>query len=111
MRAAWPRPWSDDAAADRAAFERACREVGPEEIITAARAWAAAADAPRYLPSLAKWLNGRGWEKLPPTKRARRTRSRPRSNGHKVNLAKLALMHGGYVEGDDGAMVFWGGVQ
>src|SRR5262245_53903746 len=40
----WCRPWLDDIEADREAFDRACREVAPDVILTAARAWAAAID-------------------------------------------------------------------
>ncbi len=90
LRADWQRrPWPDDIEADRAAFEVACQEVAPEVIIEAGRAWAAAVEA-RFLPSLAKWLAGRGWEKPPPKKRTtphrRASQGRPRYNG-KRNLA------------------------
>ena len=47
-------------------------EAEPEAILTAARAWVAAADAPRFLPPLTKWLAARGWEKDPPKKPGRR---------------------------------------
>jgi hypothetical protein len=68
----WARPWADDEAVDRMAFAKALREgADPAEIVEAAKCWAAAADAPRYLQPLAKWLNGRGWEKAPPTRRRR----------------------------------------
>jgi DNA-binding transcriptional regulator YhcF (GntR family) len=91
LRAIWARPWADDDAADRRAFEVACREVAPEDIIEAAAAWVAAADAPRFLPPLAKWLAARGWEKPPPTKaRASGNGTRPRY-GRKPNLAEIGL--------------------
>lgn len=112
LRAVWPRPWLDDERADREAFAKACREVTPEAIIEAATAWAQAADAPRFLPVLAKWLAARGWEKPPPEARRRQkmeARGQHR-NGRKVDLAKLALKMGGYVENDDGSMV-WGGMK
>jgi len=111
LRAIWARPWVEDDAADQRAFEVACREVAPEDIIDAARTHVAAADAPRYLPSLAKWLAGRGWEKEPPPKRARRSHANgrhdglPRSNGNKVDLSKVFFGLGGYVEDDNGRMV------
>jgi hypothetical protein len=57
LQAIWARPWCDDEGADRAAFTNACRDADPSEIIEAARCWAAAADAPRFLQPLAKWLN------------------------------------------------------
>src|SRR5262245_1149096 len=54
LQSIWQRPWPDDEHADRAAFARACREADPAEIIEAAKTWAAAIDAPRYLQPLAK---------------------------------------------------------
>jgi hypothetical protein len=114
LRTIWARPWTDDEGADRRAFEAACQRAEPEEIIQAARAYVAAADAPRFLPVLAKWLGTNGWTKAPPKPAARqhaaRGRSPHRNNGRKVDVARLALMHGGYVEDEDGALV-WGGGQ
>jgi hypothetical protein len=66
LKAAWPRPWPDDEGADRGAFAAARQYATAAEIIAGAKAWAAAADAPKFLPSLAKWLDGRCWRKLPP---------------------------------------------
>jgi hypothetical protein len=103
LRTVWARPWPDDERADREAFTLACREVAPEDIIEAARTWVAAADAPRFLPTLAKWLAGRGWEKPPPQRKA--ARGGGRRNGRKQDLAKVALKNGGYVESDDGSLV------
>jgi hypothetical protein len=40
----------------------------------AAKVWVVAADAPRFLQPLAKWLNGHGWLKVPPTRRQQRQR-------------------------------------
>jgi hypothetical protein len=72
LAAIWQRGWLDDDEQEaRKAFTEACREADPEEIITGARAWVAAADAPRYLKPLPKWLAARGWEKAPPKKRER----------------------------------------
>jgi hypothetical protein len=80
--------------------------------------WVQAADNPRFLPCLAKWLACEGWSKAPPQARMRQgnglatakgARGRYR-NGRKVDLAKLALGLGGYTETDDGRMV-WGGQQ
>jgi hypothetical protein len=69
----WARPWADDEAVDRMAFAKALREgTDAAEIVEAAKAWVAAADAPRFLQPLHKWLNGRGWEKVPPPRRCRR---------------------------------------
>src|SRR5262249_17733434 len=83
LRALWRRGWASDdtpkaQSIAKAAFERACQEAGPGEILEAARTWIAAADAPRYLPALAQWLAAKGWEQPPPKKRGRR------ANGHKA---------------------------
>jgi hypothetical protein len=88
LRAIWQRPWCDDARADRRAFEQACEEGTPAEILDAAKLWVAAADAPRFLPPLARWLDGRGWERQPPQK-ARRAHARgaPRSYGRKRDIS------------------------
>src|SRR5262249_598809 len=102
LREIWRRPWPDDDAADQRAFERACREAAPDEIIEAAVQWVAAADAPRFLPPLARWLANRGWEKPPPTKarrahgNGRRNDGLPRTNGDKVDLAKVFFGIAGY---------------
>jgi hypothetical protein len=103
--AIWARGWpGDDApdrrAADRRAFEEAVRQASVESIFAGARAWFAAADAPRFLPVLATWLTGRCWEKPPPKKPPKR-----RGNGSKAgqDLTKLMLkQEAGYVEDDDG---------
>jgi hypothetical protein len=97
LRAAWPRPWADDEAADRRAFEQAQRHASVENILAGAVPWVAAMEA-RYLPALAKWLAVKGWEKPPPKK----PKAKPRGNG-KVDLFKLTLkQEAGYVEDDDG---------
>jgi hypothetical protein len=109
LRGIWQRPWADDDAADQRAFEAACREVTPDEVIEAAKTWVAAADAPRFLPPLAKWLNARGWEKPPPKKRSAANGHAKRSNGYaKPDMFKIALAAGGYREGPDGKM-YWPG--
>jgi hypothetical protein len=100
LRAAWPRPWVDDDAADRWAFEQACRQASVEEIIAGALPWVEAMEA-RYLPGLAKWLSARGWEKPPPKK----PKPKPRGNG-KVDLSKLTLtQEAGWIEDDDGNLI------
>jgi hypothetical protein len=72
LQAIWCRPWPDDELADRLAFERAIAGGGDiGEILEAAKCWVAAADAPRFLPKLDRWLNARGWLKVPPQRRQR----------------------------------------
>ena len=82
LQAIWPRPWPDDENLDKRAFVKACREADPADIIEAAKAWVAAADAPRFLKSLDEWLSNRGWEKTPP-KRNQRT------NGHGKSMGEM----------------------
>src|SRR5260370_5024017 len=67
LRAAWPRPWVDDDAVDRSAFEQARRHASVEDIIAGAAPWAAAMEA-RYLPALAKWLGARRSGRAPAKK-------------------------------------------
>jgi hypothetical protein len=74
LRAIWARPWIENEAANRRAYAVACRKADPSDIADAARAWVEAADDPRYLPPLANWLDGCGWEKAPPQRRARQSR-------------------------------------
>jgi hypothetical protein len=108
LRALWDRGWASDdtpkaTAIARALFAKACREgVDTADILEGARTWVAAADAPRYLPPLAKWLAARGWETPPPTKRQR-------ANGHgngrrrdKDDPMRDALLMGGYREDENG---------
>jgi hypothetical protein len=100
LRAIWVRPWKDDDAADRQAFLEACRTADPQNIIDAAKRWVKAADAPRFLPSLAKWFAG-GWE-WPPPKKHRVAGRRGKGNG-KVDLAKLMLVQeAGWEKDEDG---------
>jgi len=92
LRAVWTRGWAgDDApkavASARQAFVEACRESDADTIIEAARAHVAAADAPRFLQPLAKWLAARGWEKPPPTKKG--SNGAHRHPGRKPNLADI----------------------
>jgi hypothetical protein len=92
LRALWRRGWAGDdtpraVAMAYSAFGRACQEAEAGDILDAAKAWVAAADAPRFLPALPQWLAGRGWEQPPPIKRkpapARRTAGgHRRSNGY-----------------------------
>jgi hypothetical protein len=101
LRAVWTRPWTDDDAADRQAFKEACRSTDPGVIITAAGRWVKAADAPRFLPSLEKWLAARSWEKPPPKKHQHKAAGR-RGRG-KVDLAKVFMeQEAGWEKDEDG---------
>src|SRR5262249_44098119 len=66
LRALWRRGHACDdtpkaIAMARQAYECVCEEAEPEEILEGAKAWIAAADAPRYLPPLLTWLTARSW--------------------------------------------------
>jgi hypothetical protein len=122
LRASWPRPWPDDDEADRRAFAMACRQgVAPEIILAAAIAWAKAVDEPKFLPSLAKWLDRRGWEKAPPQRRhaprAKEARGRYRTNGTKPDMARIMFEQAGWTKNADGSLTdpdsgrTWGAVQ
>lgn len=92
----WVRPWCDDDAGQAwLSFDDVVREVDPRVILSAARKWVEAADAPRFLSSLAKWLTTRGWERPPPGRgKARPDKAaRPAAprNGRKVSLVQSAL--------------------
>jgi len=77
LREIWNREyWQEDRLRDRRAFITACRKAEPDIIIEAAKLRVAAADAPRYLPPLWKWLDDDGWLKTPPQRRQR-------TNGHR----------------------------
>jgi DNA-binding transcriptional ArsR family regulator len=98
LRQIWVRPWPD--ADDREAWLAYDQAVGGGVrqgiILATAKAWVEAADAPRFLPSLAKWLACKGWEKPPPSRdRARQERPAhaPRS-GVKVNMAAVIMAQG-----------------
>lgn len=84
LRRIWVRPYIDDEGADRRAFALACREAQPEALLRGAREWVQEADHPRYLPSLTKWLGGRGWEKAPP--RRRQQQQTRRYSGGRIDL-------------------------
>jgi hypothetical protein len=94
LRAAWARPWVDDDGGQAwLSYDEAVREVAPRVILSAARAWVEAADAPRFLPSLGKWLSNRGWERPPPQRgkpRPDKAAHAPR-HGRKASLAQSAL--------------------
>jgi hypothetical protein len=101
LQAIYRRPWGDGPEAieaSRVSFEVACREVAPERIIEAARKWVAAADAPRFLQPLPKWLNGRCFEHDPPTRPPSRRTGAPhhkaRPSYAKPDLARMMLAAG-----------------
>jgi hypothetical protein len=101
LRAVWARPWPDDEAVARRPFAEACRHADASEIIEGARTWVAAADAPRFLPALHKGLDRRGWEKVPPRKKANSGHGRKR----KPSVVSCFLA-GGYPDDDDGEAVY-----
>jgi hypothetical protein len=104
LTAIWQRPWIDDPAADRRAFDKACREITPETIIEAAQRVARVVE-PRYRPSLSKWLAGRGWEKAPPSDAPpQRARRNGRRYGGKPDMTAVMLKQAGWQEGDDGVL-------
>jgi hypothetical protein len=108
LRAIWAvRPWLDDPDADRRALEAAIRRgANPCEILDAARATVAAADHPRFLPALPKWLDREGYRKPPPAKRSRASGSKSsRPPWRKPDACKTVLGLVGYVEDGDGRMV------
>ncbi|MBR0787393.1 helix-turn-helix domain-containing protein [Bradyrhizobium iriomotense] len=82
LLAIWQRPWGDDDTDACLAFALVCRDAHPDDIIASARAWVAAADDPRFLKPLAKWLTKGLWRKPPPQRR-------PTRNAGKVSLSKL----------------------
>ncbi|MBR1174867.1 helix-turn-helix domain-containing protein [Bradyrhizobium sp. KB893862 SZCCT0404] len=79
------RSWPDSALDEfiaRRSFDLACREAPPAIIIASASAWVDVVE-PRYLPTLSKWLLGRGWNKQPPGRRQR--------NGGKVSASGIGF--------------------
>jgi hypothetical protein len=97
LRRVWARPWidADDANAMKLYFD-SVQEVAPDVILEAAKAWVAAADAPRFLPPLSKWLGWRGWEKSPPQKRTQPARAPHQSHQRrgKADLGRMMLAMG-----------------
>jgi hypothetical protein len=101
LRAVWVRPWVDND--DREALQSyvvALRDTDPDVILDAARACVEAADAPRFLQKLSKWLADRGWEKPPPLRGRRKRMGAVKINGltrerpGKPNLSNIALRYG-----------------
>lgn len=90
LRAIWVRPWPDNGAADQLAYTRACRIADPADIIEAAKIWVA--DAPRFLPPLARWLDDHGWLKVPPVRKQSTYRR------GKADLATMMLQAGGVLQ-------------
>jgi len=78
LRALWQRDHLKDdlpeaVAEQRRTYEDALRAgADASEIIEGAKAWVAAADAPRFLDPLVTFLTAKGWTKPPPEKRAQR---------------------------------------
>jgi hypothetical protein len=114
LRELWCRGWASDdtpkaIAIARHAFAKACELADAGEILAAAQIWAAAADAPRFLPQLAGWLAAKGWERPPPKRGRARGNGKNRSNGYaKPDMFAICLEAGGYRQDADGNM-FWPG--
>jgi hypothetical protein len=112
LRAVWPRPWEDDDAADRRAFTAALQVASASVIIAGAKERVKAVaernkdkgpDWVSFLPTLAKYLKGRGWENpLPKSSRgsARHNGSGQRSSG-RDNDDVWRRAAGGHIEPDD----------
>jgi hypothetical protein len=84
LLAVWSvRPWGEDDSDACLAFALVCREADPDDIITSARRWVAAADDPRFLKPLTKWLAKGLWRREPPSRKQKR--------GGKVSLSDIAL--------------------
>lgn len=77
----------------------------PDAILSAASAWVAGVDAPRFLPKLERWLTDGLWLNEPP---GRKAKAHGKVNGHshrrggKVDVVRAALIAGGYTENADG---------
>ena len=102
LRQVWIRPWCDsDLAQAWLEYDRVTRQVDPRVILVSARKWVAAADDPRFLPSLCKWLVTEGWKRDPPQRGKRQdgqARHGVRRNGGKVDLARMALLQGRLIQ-------------
>jgi hypothetical protein len=114
LRAIWQRGWPADDAPDAVAsagraFAQACREgVDTADILEGAKTWVAAADAPRFLPPLAKWLASHGWEKPPPKRSRARGNGKAQHNGYaKPDMFKICLKEGGYREDPETGEMYW----
>ena len=119
MRRSWRRPRADtDDDEALAVFTAATRSgVRADKILDSARAWDEGVDTARFLPSLTKWLTGRGWEKSPPGRdqphRDRRRDAAPGSDrprpqrtvSRKPDLFAIAMRVGGHTETPDGRFV------
>jgi hypothetical protein len=113
LRQTWVRPWADhdDREAMRA-YRAVAAGTGHEAIIAAAESWVAAADPPRFLMKLSRWLSERFWERDPPQPQRRREargRSRSRSKANVVGV-RAAMAMGGFQPGDR-LMTAWGEPQ
>jgi len=107
LRKVWVRPWPDhdDREALRS-YVMALHDVEPDVILDAARNWVEAADNPRFLPKLSKWLADRAWERDPPQKRGKGPGYR---KGRKPDLADIAFEYGREHDDDDcGGSPMWG---
>jgi hypothetical protein len=127
LHALWRRGHlSDDTAkalaSERRAYARACASTAPAEISAGAQRWIEAADAPRFLPPLATWLDAQGWTK-PPPKKPKQAHASGHGNGNGngngghqqrpyrrrptcTDFAEEMMIAGGAVRGENGALYY-----
>jgi hypothetical protein len=105
LLAIYRRPYGEDAVAVQAALKSALTKGTPlAAILDGARAWVAARPAEK-LPKLEQWLERGLWQNDPPAKQSHRIGAKPRRR----DATQVALLANGYVEDEDGAIVWEGG--
>jgi hypothetical protein len=82
----YKRPYADNEASSRRAFDAACQRATPKEIIEGARTWVEVAGTANaeFLPEPVKWLTANSWTKAPPKRwqNKQHTASGRASHGH-----------------------------
>jgi hypothetical protein len=67
LDALWVRLWADNHEdGSKKLYALAREEIGHSAVVEAARAWVQAAEHPRFVKKLSKWLADRCWEREPP---------------------------------------------
>jgi hypothetical protein len=105
------RGWIDDHTEGWRAYAAAVSEASPSAILAGAQRWVREINDPQFLPALPKWIKDQGWRKSPrkyyqPRQEKPPGSSAARRHGGKPDLAKIALLAGGYVELADGSVVW-----